>query len=89
MKTNTVRAEILQRAKKYVVIDDGQFQYPMLLSDTGADTADTLRDMGADAYSHWCATHPADLRYAEVGSQECIDLCRDLIEAGCICWRIA
>lgn len=90
MKTNTaIRKEIVRNAKLYVVVDDGQFQYPMLLSDTGDDTEGTLRAMGGDQYSHWCTTHPADLRIADVGTQGCIDLCRDLIAAGCETWQIA
>lgn len=80
------------RAKEYVVIDDGQFQYPVLKSDLRPnDTQDMLKAMSADQYSAWCNTEvPADFAAAggTVGSQECIDFCEALKDAGADTWYI-
>jgi len=75
--------EILSQAEKYFILDDGQFQWPAYrdcvldLIDKGIDP---LSDEGVAA----CPFPGELLLYygGRVGSDECIDLCEALIDAG-------
>lgn len=72
-------------AAEYVVINDGQFLYPLKKSDVNDVTPAKLRKMDEDEYAEWCRNHPC---IVEVGSQEIIDLCRELIDDGADEWYI-
>lgn len=74
---------------EYVVIDDGAFQYPILIDDLDGQTQASLKAMrGPDEYSLWCSTHPMDSSRGTVGTQGCIDFCEELKAAGAAVWRI-
>lgn len=73
-------------ADEYTVIDDGAFVYP--IHDTAGETAESLRVMGGDEYSLWCADYSHDSP-AEVGTTTTIALCAALVDAGANLWRIA
>lgn len=82
-------ADIISRAIEYTVINDGVFRYPVLTADivrSGKSQAD-LRAMDGDDYAAWCQDVPTAC--ADVGSQECIDLCEALESAGAKHWHIA
>lgn len=74
----------------YVVIDDGQVRYPVLRRSLGADdTEASLRAMDAEEYGDWCRRVPCEEFGEPIGSQEMIDLCATLIDAGAEEWWIA
>lgn len=76
-------------AKLYVVIDDGQFIYPVLLGDLRQeDTEELLKGMSSDEYAEFCNKVPADQRRHLVGTQNMIEFCRALVRAGATLWRI-
>jgi hypothetical protein len=78
-------------ASKYIVVNDGQFVYPVRKSALRAgDTEKSVRAMSGDEYAAWCQDVPADFAAAggSVGSQECIDFCEALIEAGADQWHV-
>lgn len=76
----------------YIVIDDGQFQFPVLRADVArsGETRASIRDMDEDAYAAWCGAVPAVLAPGDsVGSQTCIDMCRALEALGAQRWHVA
>lgn len=86
----SIRNQILASAADYIVVNDGQFAYPILRAaaeKAGADEA-AVRGMNGDEYAAWCQDVPADLRAGDVGTSECIALCNDLICAGAACWHV-
>lgn len=85
----SIRKQILSDAKNYIVVSDGQFQYPVKKSSLHpGDTEEMVKDMSGEEYDAWCQDVPADLRVGEVGTWACIDLCRDLIDAGADEWDV-
>lgn len=79
-------------ANLYVVINDGQYRYPVIKSNLGPnDTEESLRAMSGDEYSHWCNSTPwaQDAAGGDVGSEECLAFCDRLIAEGADHWRIA
>jgi hypothetical protein len=73
----------------YIVINDGQFQYPVpRASLREEDTEARLRKMSGDEYSAWCLDVPMDRSHGAAGSQGCIDFCTELIEAGADVWYL-
>lgn len=91
MKKKTLRKEMIKNASKYIIINDGQYIYPILSSDLRkGDTEEIISAMNGDEYSLWCSQSvPADLRYADIGTAEIIDLCNDLIKFGANKWYVA
>lgn len=84
-----LRAQMVENAKAYVVVNDGQFRYPVLRSDMRpGDTEEVVTEMNSDEYAAWCNAVPADLRYADVGTRELIDLCSELESCGADVWNV-
>lgn len=74
----------------YIVINDGQFLYPVLRSDLReGDTEARVKAMDSDEYSAWCNFVPADERQYVIGSQEMIEFCRALQADGAETWYVA
>lgn len=80
------------QAAEYVVINDGQFQYPVKKSHLRPeDSEESLKKMSGDEYSIWCHQEvPADFAAAggDAGSQKCIDFCEALKADGADVWYI-
>lgn len=84
-----LRTQMVENASAYLVVDDGQFRYPVLRASLRpGDTQAVVAGMDSDEYATWCNTVPADLRYADVGTRELIDLCRSLEDAGAEIWDV-
>lgn len=86
----SIREQIISEAVNYVVVNDGQFRFPVRKSDLRAgDSEETIRAMDGDSYAEFCNSGvPADLRVGDVGTKECIDLCNALVEAGAELWNV-
>jgi hypothetical protein len=89
-RITSVHEQMIAKAGDYIVIDDGAFRYAVERAgvDASGTTEADLRKMNGDEYSAWCQNVPME-GYVSVGSQECIDLCAALEEAGSEVWRIA
>lgn len=75
---------------QHIIIDDGQFKFPVLKADverSGKTLAD-LKGMDGEQYGAWCMDVPMDSSRGEVGSQGCIDYCDELAETGAEVWSI-
>ena len=84
-----IREQIVASVGNYIVVKDGQFMYPVQKSDLHpGDSEEKVRGMSAGEYADWCQNVPADLRFAEVGTQECIELCNALIAKGAEVWSV-
>jgi hypothetical protein len=78
-------------ATDYIIINDGQYVYPVLRSDLdrSGQTEESLRAMDGDEYSAWCSSGRVPVAEARcVGSAECIRRCQDLQEEGAETWYI-
>lgn len=72
----------------YVVINDGQYLYPIRRNRLGPnDDIARLLAMNADEYADWCQRVPVATRYL-VGSEDCIKLCQRLLNRGAEEWII-
>jgi hypothetical protein len=80
---------MVKDACKYTIVNDGQFMWPVLTADVerAGQTQSDVRDMSEDTYTAWCDALPS-VAEGSVGSQACIDLCRQLIEAGARVWHV-
>lgn len=86
---NMNRDEILKNPTAYTIINDGVFQYPVettKIRQSGKRHAD-LKAMDGKQYAAWSDEVPQASDYA-VGTQECIDVCEALSEAGADTWHI-
>lgn len=84
MANSTINAE------DYIVINDGQFvcAYERIeLSDD--DSEAKLKAMDGEAYSAWCSDRAPYTPAGSVGSQQMIDFCKALEEAGADVWYTA
>jgi len=87
--TNITRAAMVADAANYVVVDDGQYRYPVAVEDLrDGDTEEVIRAMSGDEYGEWCNAVPADQRLYMVGDCEMIALCQEMIESGADVWHV-
>jgi len=77
-------------ADKYIVINDSQFKFPVLVEDVrkSGKTLTDLKAMDGEQYGAWCDAVQMDRSHGDVGSQGCIDFCNELVEAGATVWNI-
>ena len=88
-KSDNLRKQIIKDANNYIVVDDGQFRYPVRRSSLRPGDSETLvKSMSGDEYGAWCQVVPSDLRIGEAGTLECLQLCEDLVEAGADVWHV-
>lgn len=86
---NRTRAAMITRAESYIVVNDGQYRYPVLRSDLRpGDTEAVIRAMSPEQYGDWCQSVPADQRVANVGTRDMSDLCAALIDHGAEIWEV-
>ncbi len=82
-------ADVVSRAREFVVIDDGSTCYPVLRKDLGDMTEAKLTAMTAEEYAAWSNRTPYESRVGKAGGADLIYLCDLVHNAGAPVWNIA
>ena len=87
---NSTAARRAAMPAEAIVIKDGQFMWPAWRSQVARAglTEEDVRALDPDGYSQWAGQVGMAAPVA-VGSQECIDLCQELIGGGATVWEVA
>ena len=74
----------MKKASDFIVIDDGQFRFPIRRAELGAWTKETI----SASYDDFCNEVPTATDHV-VGGPDCIAYCRTLEDEGAEVWSIA